>query len=159
MLSIVRFHPAVVHFPIALLIIAGLIGLVYLIRPFRSEFRFITWWAMLGGWIGTAVAIGSGLLAQSGLSPDAPFRSLLNWHIGTGLGILVLFGFILYRAWLYTTPKARKRRPATAANDLLDDPRARGWLAVLLVVGIVLVVISGWSGGELVFAWGVNVSN
>jgi uncharacterized membrane protein len=115
---------------------------------------------MSAGWIAAGVAILTGLLAQSGLPPAAPYRGVLNWHIGTGLATFVVYGWLLYRRWLFSKPGAQRARQHTGANyaDLLDDPHARFGCTLLLIVGMSLVVASGWNGGRLVYEWGVNVA-
>ena len=153
--SSVTLHPATVHFPIALLLLGSAAGLLYLARvqwliP-RADLRVLTWWPLRLGLVGAGVAIRTGLLAQSGLPPQAPYTGVLNWHIGTALAALVIYGAIFYRAWLYGN-----RRRADDPADLLDQPQARGWLAGLLLLGILTITASGWLGGELVYTWGVN---
>ncbi len=154
-MNLETLHPPVVHFPIALLLLGSGAGLLYLAGMRRDEVRVLTWWPLRLGWVGAAVAVLTGLLAQSGLPPRTPYASVLNWHIGTGLALLLVYAVLLYRHWLW----GAKRRSPDAPSDLLDVPSARGWVAALLVVGIALVGLSGWLGGELVFTWGVNVQN
>lgn len=157
-----HLHPAIVHFPIALLVIASAAGLSYLFVWPRAELRLITWASVLPGWVACAVAVMSGLLAQAGLPPDAPYRSVLNWHIGAGLGALAVYGLLLYQAWIDRSARARRERARAgmpAARDYLDAPgRAHILTAALLVLGVVLVFFTGWNGGELVYQWGVNVA-
>jgi uncharacterized membrane protein len=181
-----HLHPAVVHFPIALLLLGSVVALVHLLGP-RAARQWLdlrrTAWFLLGlGWLATIPAVLSGLLAQSPLPPDAPYRGVLNWHTATGLGLLVLYGLLLYRGWIFQGAKARKARQAAAIKrgalpggqagghkdaehgrtqeevaDLLDNPSSRAWLAVVLCAGIALILATGWNGGNLVYEWGVNV--
>jgi uncharacterized membrane protein len=155
-----HLHPAVVHFPIALLLLGSLLAIIYLYHWIKLDLR-LTIWILLGlGWLGGAVAVLSGLLAQSGLPPDAPYWSELNWHIGTGLAQFVIYGILLYQGWMYSKPKARKARAARgiAADNLLDDPRARTWVTIVLTLGMLSVIATGWYGGLLVYEWGINVT-
>lgn len=149
--SIVTLHPATVHYPIALLVLGSVAGLLYLTRWPRAELLTLTWWPLRLGWIGVGVAVLTGLLAQSGLPPQPPYAALLNWHIGTGLALLVLYAVPIYRAWVY----GNRRRPDDPA-DLLQVGQARRWLGALLAAGLILVLVTGWLGGELVYTWGVN---
>lgn len=160
MFSLAKLHAAATHFPIALLLVGSAAALLYLFRPsfrWRTEVRTYALWSLVLGWIGTAIAIVTGLLAQSGLPPDAPYRALLNWHIGTGLALLVLYGGVLYAHWL-RRPGRTLSRKSRQRPPLLDDEAARRWLSIALIVGIALVVASGWNGGRLVYEWGVNVA-
>lgn len=163
-----HLHPAIVHFPIALLLLGSVTALVYLYRPAlfarHIDLRRVTWFLLGLGWIAVVPAVLSGLLAQSPLPPDAPYRLVLNWHTATGLGLLVLYGLLLYRAWIFQGAKARKRRAANNKNggapevvDLLNNPPARLWLTIALLAGILLIFSTGWNGGILVYTWGVNV--
>ena len=154
-----HLHPATVHFPIALLLVGSLLALIHLFRRPAVDLR-LTIWLMLGlGWLGGAVAVLTGLLAQVNLPPDAPYRPVLNFHIGTGLAVLLLYGFLLYRGWLYRGAKAQKARQKRSdpTADLLDDAGARPWIAAVVVLGALLIVATGWYGGQLVYRFGVNV--
>ena len=167
MYSLPKLHAATVHFPVALLTIASLIGLLYLFGPQqmaqRNALRTFFWWTTLGGWIGAAAAILSGLLAQSNLPPQPPYAAILNQHIGTGLALLLVYGALLYLRWQRRPSRARGPKPALRAQqntldaDLLDQPDMRWWITLLIVVGFILVFASGWNGGRLVYDWGVNV--
>ncbi len=154
-----HLHPATVHFPIALLLLGSLLALLHLFRRPAVDLR-LTVWLLLGlGWLGGAVAVLTGLLAQIDLPPDAPYRAVLNFHIGTGLAVLVIYGFLLYRGWLYRGAKAQKARQkqGDATADLLDAANARTWIAAVVVLGALLIVATGWYGGQLVYQFGVNV--
>lgn len=154
-----HLHPATVHFPIALLLLGSALTLVQLWRRSPVDLK-TTIWLLLGlGWIGGAVAVLTGLLAQVNLPPNAPYRTVLNFHIGAGLAVLLVYGFLLYRGWLYRGARAQKARQKrdVATTDLLDDAAARGWITVVVVVGAILILVTGWYGGILVYTFGVNV--
>jgi len=156
---ITTLHPALVHFPIAFLLLASTCGLLYLYWQPHPTLLLLTWWPMRLGWLGVGAAVLSGLLAQSGLPPQAPYQSVLNWHIGTGLALLVSCGLLVYQQWVYGSARAQKQRARAGltTTELLDDPKAKVWVTLLLVAGIVLLFASGWNGGRLVYEWGVNV--
>ena len=155
----INLHPATVHFPIAFLLLASVAALFYLYWRPLDVLRTLTWWPMLLGWLGTLLAILTGLLAQSGLPPDAPYRTTLNWHITSGLALWVLYGLLLYWQWLLQKRPARRTKAVQTAMppDLLQQPTWRLRLTLLLLAGIALVLASGWNGGKLVYSWGVNV--
>lgn len=156
-----HLHPAIIHFPIALLLVASAGGLLYLLAWPRAELRLLVWGTMALGWVACGAAILSGLLAQAGLPPEAPYRPVLNLHIGAGLGILLVYGIVLYLGWIQRSERARReraRRGFQETLDLLDDPGKRWLTAALLVAGAALVFLTGLNGGELVYIWGVNVA-
>lgn len=161
-MQIPDLHPGVVHFPIALLSFGSVAGLLYLYWKPRYEMRVLTWYPLWVGWLGALVAVATGLFAQSGLPPNAPYAQVLNVHVSTGFAVAILYAIPLYRQWLLGKrgPKGRaQERTKTKAPtaDLLDEPSARGWLTAVFGVGLLLVLIVGASGGRLVFEWGVNV--
>jgi uncharacterized membrane protein len=160
MLSLLHLHPKVVHYPIALLSLASVAGLLFLYWRRRPELLVLTWWPMALGWIGGAVAVLTGLLAQRGLPPAAPYRDILNLHISSGLALLVVYGILLYWRWRFGSTKAHRERMRTGQlySDLLDDPKARIGFTLLALSGLFLVIATGWNGGRLVYEWGVNVA-
>lgn len=149
--SLISLHPAVVHFPIAFLVLGSVAGLLYLYGVRRDALRVLTWWPVGLGWLATWPAILTGLLAQQNLPPQAPYTAVLNWHIGTGMALLVIYAAALYQGWLY-----RQRRRGDDAHDLLDAPSGRRRLTLWLALGLVTVLATGYLGGELVYTWGVN---
>ena len=151
-------HAAVVHFPIGLLICGSLAILGTLHRWPRVELRVIGWGLLFPGWVTLLAAIVSGIVAQGALPPEAPYRPLLNWHTGSGLALAALYGDLLYRGWLHWTRRKREEREGSAsAADLMIDPVQKGRLTVQLLLGIGLVIFSGWLGGQLVYEFGVGV--
>lgn len=150
-----HLHPAVVHFPITLLIVASATSLFYLYWHSLERLRWVTWASMALGWIACLVAVLTGLVAQSGLPPRPPYALVINLHIGGGIAILVVYGVLLYRGWMWH--QRRGSRAPGAPSDLLDVESARLSNTILLVVGAALVIFTGWNGGQLVYVWGVNV--
>ncbi len=135
-------HPAVVHFPIALLLLNLLLTWRYL--QTRDPFVERCAYGALGlGWWGALAATGTGTIATAlewPLRPDV--LGWLNLHALFGLALLVVYG----RALLW-----RRREP-----DVLQSPARRRYLA-LLVAGALLVAVDGWIGGHLVYRLGLGV--
>ncbi|MEZ4635915.1 MAG: DUF2231 domain-containing protein [Caldilineaceae bacterium] len=179
-MSWVLLHPATIHFPIAFLIAASVAGLAYIHWRPMAQLSTIVWWSTATGWFSLIAAIITGLISQGALPPDAPYRTILNWHTTTGLILAVLYGDVLYRGWLHNSGKGKANRPQrSAANrqtdrrgrqqtgksgeaplvatEFLAEPRQKWLLSVEFAAGIVLIFATGWLGGELVYTWGVNV--
>ncbi|MCY4410030.1 MAG: DUF2231 domain-containing protein [Caldilineaceae bacterium] len=151
-------HAALVHFPIALLICGSLAILGTLHRWPRVELGIIGWGLLLPGWLALLAAIVSGIVAQGALPPEAPYRPLLNWHTGSGLALAVLYGDLIYRGWLHWRRSKRGEGEGWFSEADLITERGPKWrLTVQLLLGIGLVVFSGWLGGQLVYEFGVGV--
>lgn len=153
---LLNLHPATVHFPIGLLVMASAAGIIYLHWRPIPQLITLTWWPMLIGWISCVVAVLTGLLAQSTLPPDAPYWRLLNSHVTTGLAILLLYGAPLYVRWIRRSKVPEQKNGDPLLNSI--SQRTRVWITLCFVVGGLLVLITGWSGGQLVYSWGVNVA-
>jgi uncharacterized membrane protein len=138
----VLFHPAVIHFPIALLLLNGVLTCIYLRRADAFVER-AAYGALVLGWWGALAAIGTGLLA---VAVSWPLQDVhvgwINAHAVLGTLALLVYGRALLQ---------RRRDPR-----ILESSQRRNYLA-LLVLGVLLVVGSGWTGGHLVYALGFGV--
>ncbi len=139
-----NLHPAVVHFPIALTLVALLFSIVA--RVF-SEYRFAPQWAAVGHWslrfaaIMAIVAVVFGLLAYNSVNHDESGHLAMqlhrNWAIPTAIG-LILAG--AWDIWKYEGTEI----PSVLA------------VASLFVLST-SVMVTGWLGGEVVFRHGIGV--
>jgi len=135
------FHPMFVHFPIALYLLGVLLTLGYLWRRVPDYERFASWSFVLA-WIGVAVAALAGLIDLGSLAPDDPRRDVINRHITSGVALLIISGLVVY---------FRFRWP-----NVLTTSRRWTYLA-LVAAGVVVVVLTGWLGGKLVYDLQVGV--
>jgi uncharacterized membrane protein len=122
------FHPAFVHFPIALFIFGVALEFLALARK-EPTIRSAARWCLIGGSWALAVAIPSGLIATFrlgyGIAPTSP--AFVHLLMGLGSAVLMI---------------------ATCAyGKQNDNPTYR----VLLVVTAALVGATGHFGGNLVF--------
>lgn len=144
----IALHPATIHFPIALLLANGLLTLLYLRRREQS-FETSAYHCLVLGWVGAVIATLTGLWDawRQVYGPDATRNiALFNWvnaHAIVGVAIVTTYGQALLR---------RRRRPG-----LLDDPHRRTTYLWLLAIGAVLVVLNGWTGGQLVYSFRLGV--
>ena len=128
-----KFHPPAVHFPIALLTAAALAELLRMVtgKPgFDAVSRFCIWFGALS-------AAGAGVLGwfRGGFHlTDA--SGVMMTHRWLGTSTIVCAGLVLILSEL-------SRRP--------DRHRARLWFRVTLLVVAVLVLITGFFGGAVVF--------
>lgn len=96
----------------------------------------IAYYTMLGGIVGALLAAVAGLVDLLSL-PPGPLKKTALTHMGINLTVVVLY---VVNAWL------RHGNP-----DALKVPM------ILSLVAIILLVISGWLGGKMVYEAGVGV--
>jgi uncharacterized membrane protein len=141
-------HPFVVHVPIGLLLGSVLFTVLFLRRG-ESSWETSAFHCMLVGWFGSVAAVVTGLIdaARHFTGPDAiRDPAVLMWvnaHAAAGIGALVVFGQAVLR---------RRRKPT-----ILSDPHMRRGYLGLLVLGTLLLLLSGWLGGQLVYRLRIGI--
>ena len=133
-------HPLVVHFPIALWIVALLfLGLGSLRR--RDDLFRVGCWLVYLGLAGAAVSVGTGLWAEEKLGHDSPGHELVHVHrnwmlVASSLGALTAAAaFVL-----------RKRMSG----------KARWAITMAMVVTVGVMTLGADRGAELVFRYGTG---
>ena len=139
-----NLHPAIVHFPIALTVIAFLLSLAAYVRPghpsaaqLAAAGHFTLWLAA----IGAAIAVLFGWLAYNSVNhDDAGHAAMLlhrSWAVPTALGLILLAS---WDAWKYR------------ANQLISVP-----MLFILFLLSQSIAITAWLGGEVVYRHGIGV--
>ena len=139
-----NFHPIVVHFPIALTIIAFLFSMVAYARrnhPIAIQLaaagHFTLWLAA----IGAAAAVLFGWLAYNSVNHDEAGHAAIllhrSWAVPTAVGIILLAS---WDVWKYRV------------NELISVPM----LFVLFLLSQ-SIAVTGWLGGEVVYRHGIGV--
>ncbi len=139
-----NFHPIVVHFPIALTVIAFLFNIAAYLRrshPASAQLaaagHFTLWLAA----IGAAVAVLFGWLAYSSVNhDDAGHAAMLlhrSWAVPTAVGLILLAS---WDAWKYRV------------NELISVP-----MLFILFLLSQSIAVTGWLGGEVVYRHGIGV--
>lgn len=144
-----NWHPMFVHFTVALFSVAVLfLVLSYFFTSFSgstnflaSEFEIVGRWNL---WLVSLITIGTvlaGLYAYYTVNHSDASHNVMtthrNWALVTATIILILGGWAL---WNY-----RK------------DKGLRLWFVISLLIGEVLLLITAWYGGELVYRHGTGV--
>jgi len=141
-----RLHPIAIHFPLALLISGGALSLCARLVRREDTQNALQAAAIWNFWIG-AMSLGPALLtgwaAYQTVAHDAPSHAAMtlhrNWALATSGVFIVLAAF----AW-----RGRDKRWPS------------GWLmGSVLLVGLSLLVSTGFRGGELVFRHGLGVQS
>lgn len=139
-----NWHPAVVHFPIALILVSLIFHLMAKVLPQSKRSMH---WAIVGHWtlwlaaIGALIAVLFGFEAYTSVNHDDAGHIAMTLHRDWALPVaaaIVLFA--LWDSW--------KRRD----TDLLTWPMLA--LLLILTAGIVR---TAWLGGEVVFVHGIGV--
>jgi uncharacterized membrane protein len=131
----------IIPFPIALWVFSLIADVIYMWRGNPVWRDWIAFYALLGGIIGAVAAAVFGIVDWLAIK-DREVKKVADWHARLNVIALLIFAADFY---LRTTNGARM------ADGSLTIPVA------LSVVGVILISISGWLGGELVFRHGVAV--
>src|SRR2546423_5933751 len=135
-------HPMLIPFPIALWFFSLIADLVYLWRGNLIWRDWIAFYALLAGIIGAAAAAVFGIIDWLSIK-DRETKRVADWH--ARLNVIALLVFIA-SFYLRTT------------NGLRLLGGSYSIPLVLSVLGVILITISGYLGGELVFRYGVAVN-
>lgn len=130
-------HPMLIPFPIGLWVFSFVCDLIYTYGTQNPVWKTVALYSMIGGLIGALLAAIPGLIDLLSL-PAGP-RSTAIVHMSINLVVVALFAVDI---WL---------RLRAGATDTSNGPM---WLSL---AAIVLLVVSGWLGGKLVYELGVAV--
>jgi uncharacterized membrane protein len=134
-------HPMLIPFPIALWIFSLVADVIYLWRGNPVWRDYVAFYTLLGGIVGAAAAAVPGIIDWLSIK-DREVKKIADWHARLNVIALVVFAADFY---LRTDGGAHWVGGGTTIPLLLS------------VVGIVLITISGWLGGEMVYVHGVAV--
>ena len=129
-------HPMLIPFPIALWIFSLVCDLIYAMDWGTIIWNDMAFYTMAGGVLGALAAAVPGYLDYRSLS-DPNVKRIGQWHMLINLSIVILF-LINMSLRMWSAPGAV--------------------LPILLsLIGIGLLSVSGWLGGELVYVHRVAV--
>ncbi|HSE36466.1 MAG TPA: DUF2231 domain-containing protein [Blastocatellia bacterium] len=129
-------HPMLVVLPIGLWIFSLVSDVIYLMNWGPAVWKDVALYTMAGGTAGALIAAVPGFVDLISMSKGR-VRQIGIWHMSINLTIVVLYGINL---WLRTTGSPSATEPV--------------WLSV---IGVLLLGVSGWLGGEMVYVHGVGV--
>ena len=135
-------HPMIIPFPIGLWVFSLIADLIYLWRGNLVWRDWIAFYALLAGIIGAALAAVFGIIDWLSIK-DREVKKVADWHARLNVIALLIFAASFY---LRTTGGARMLGGGYTIPLLLS------------VLGVILIAISGYLGGELVFRHGVAVN-
>lgn len=135
-------HPALIPFPIGLLVFSLIADLIYWWRGNPVWKDYVAFYTLFGGIIGGAAAAIPGLIDWATLTDRATVK-VANWHARVMIITLLIFGAGFYL------------RTTTGSGWVLSMPTLP---LILSAVGVLGLTIGGYLGGELVFRHGVAVT-
>lgn len=173
-LRLVDLHPIVVHFPIALLIASVGLDILSLILR-RAGLTTAATWLLVLGVPGALMALLTGKVS-GGVVNTAPASDLLHLHKICAVGASLTFGTLLVLRLVWLAPRVlqwlQQTFPATqsavvgghrmlqSALPALYTSRLPGIIVamylVLSMVGVVLLGLTGYLGGAIVYDRGVG---
>jgi uncharacterized membrane protein len=139
-------HPALVHLPIAFVLLsvgADLVARLAKSESRRAAFRTVGFWSLLAALIGAALTIAAGYLdmGRVALAPETDkfvdLHMTIGWVLGGCLVVLSAWRWLIWH-----------RGQMTINTSYL--------VAAFLVLGITL--FQGWYGGEMVYSYGAGVA-
>lgn len=136
-------HPMIIPFPIALWVFSLVADIIYLWRGNPVWRDSIAFYALLAGMIGAVAAAVFGLIDWLSLTDKAVVK-IANWHARLNVIALFVFAGSFYLR-------------TTSGSSLVSGSYTIPLM--LSILGVVLITISGWLGGEMVFKHGVAVSS
>ena len=135
-----HLHGALNHFPIALLFVSA--GLDFFAGK-RPALRSTAWLLLVLGTIGAIGATVSGLLAHLAYEDDPILLSAMEVHQYLAFATTALF--VALTAWRW-----RSRR--------LGSDLGGTWpYLALVLLGLVVLGVTGFLGGNLITEWGIGV--
>jgi len=129
-------HPALVALPIGMWIFAFACDVAYHAGAHAVFWKDAAFYAIIGGLVTALIAAVPGLIDYSTIV-DRRVRRIGTFHLGLNLTVVALYAVNL---WMRTRSVPEDTMPV--------------WLSL---GSLVLLSVSGWLGGELVFAHGMAV--
>jgi uncharacterized membrane protein len=132
-------HQMLIPFPLGLLPTAVIFDVIYLVSQ-NEVFAVVSFWMIAAGTIGALVAAVFGVVDFLAIPSGTRAKRVGLWH---GVGNVVMVAFFAL-SWI-----VRRQAPETPEISAI----------MLGFVGLILSVITGWLGGELVDRLGVGVDD
>jgi uncharacterized membrane protein len=133
-------HPMLVVFPLGLWVFSLVCDLISLVVAAPAVWVTVAFYTMVGGLIGALAAAVPGIIDLLYLYYKVgapPIKKIALTHMAINLTVVVLYGVNI---WLR-----------------ISDQENRGIPIILSVIGVGMITVSGWLGGQMVHVYGVGV--
>lgn len=145
-MSFLPLHPALVHLPIALVLLsvtADVCARLVKRETRRAGFRSVGFWSLVAALAGGALAIAAGYLDLHRAALSAETASFVDLHMTIGWVLAGCLIFLTAWRWLIW-----HRGQMTINTGYL--------VGAFLVLGVTF--FQGWYGGEMVYSFGAGVA-
>ena len=133
-------HPMLIVLPLGLFVAAVVFDAIYLWRGF-STLRTVGFWNIGGGIVGGLIAAVFGLIDWLAIPARTRAKNIGIWHALSNVAAILVFAYVF---WM------RYSSPGFATT--------RG-LFVVQICAVIIPLVGGWLGGELVDRLGVGIDN
>jgi uncharacterized membrane protein len=133
-------HPMLIPFPIALWVFSFIMDVLFLWRG-DGLWYLLAKYTLAGGIVGALAAALPGIIDYFGIK-DRKVSKVAAWHARINVLATLVFAVSLF---------FRTRYGVDYVGGSISIPTA------LSGFGVLLIAISGWLGGELVYKYGVSV--
>jgi uncharacterized membrane protein len=141
MIGIYLFHPMVVHFTIALFSFSVLMDILGLIMK-KDSFHVASWYSLITSGIAVIFTVIAGVIAESMVKISPAAQDILEIHEKIGFSVFtVILSLAIWRIIL------KGKMPVKGLTLFV----------VISVIGVIILTIGGYFGGELVYTYGVAV--
>jgi uncharacterized membrane protein len=136
-------HPLTVHFPIALLFTSVFFDLLGILTG-KKHFNQTGWWLLILGLVGGIVAAGFGMWTEEQVEAMGVPEAAVDRHEAFALTTMAVFAALTVIRW--------RIRARWSSRD-------RVIYLFVAMVGLLLLGITGFYGGELVYRYGAGVES
>ena len=130
-------HPMLIPIPIGLWIFSLVCDLAFVFGAGATHWATVSFWTMLGGIVGAIIAAIPGIIDMLSLR-DTP-KKLALAHMALNVTVIVLY--------------------AMNFGMRLNGGAISGLPLAFSVIAVVLLGVSGWLGGHMVYVHGVGVDD
>ncbi|RUT79599.1 DUF2231 domain-containing protein [Ancylomarina longa] len=139
----IPIHPRIVHFPLALFMIAALVGIIALLSPSRRNLlKEILLWNLGFGLLGAVLAIITGYYEESVLVHNEAIHELMETH--ELLGIIFTSLFLVSFVWMLI------RKSKMGKIEFIS-------IVLFLIFSSGILAYSAHLGGKMVYENGAGV--
>lgn len=134
-----HWHPIVVHFTIGLLVVAAFLYAFALARKQSASARIVADWTLAFGLLALLATVGFGFMAYYTVAHDGPSHAAMTDHRNWALVTATIFLGLGFWRWL-----------SKGAGALFTAG---------MILAAVLLGVTGFKGGHLVFQYGLGVQS